>query len=205
MNRPSISVSPDFLHSRLIPAAAIAYILSAVTGLAGVLFLLLPGSGQTMMQDMFMGGITDRSALMTWQVINIAITVICFLWAVMMSLCLIGSLTGRAGKGLNLVYHSSRICVKVLDIAGICALALLVYKLAAYIIRNFNLNDWLYLVYAMLISEALMVVMADSGWAGSSALKPAAARAPVISRLAPALLSLAARLSQVQTRESIRR
>ena len=160
MNRPSIPVSPDILRSRLILPAAIAYLLSALTGLASVALLLVPGSGQVMLEDMLRGGITDYSALTTWQVIHAAVTVINFLWAVMMSLCLLAALTGRAGKGMDLVYHAAQIWLKIVNVTGVCALVLLICRLVSYIIRTSNPNDWLYLVYAMLISEALMVVQA---------------------------------------------
>ena len=160
MNRPGVPVSPDILRSRLIRPAAIAYSLSALAGLVSVVLLFVPGAARAMLEDMVLSGITNRSALGTWQFIHTCVTAVVFLWSAMMSLYLLGMLTGRAGKGLNLVYHAAHLGLRAVNISGICALVLLIYRLARFLILNFNLYDWLYQVYAMAISEALMVAQA---------------------------------------------
>lgn len=160
MNRPKITVTHDFLRSPLVLPAAIVYILSALFGMVGVILLLQPGAKAIMVEDMVLAGITDRSALSTWQFINAAITVVCFLWAVLMSICLASALAGKADRGLNLVYYITHGGVWVVNALGICAAGLFIYRLAAFLIGRFNLYDWVYQVYAMLVSEALMVTLA---------------------------------------------
>ena len=160
MERKPILADTGLLRCSLGPAAAALLSLSALAGLAGVVLLFDPAYASILRSQMIDGGITSRSALDTWTAINTAITVLCFICPAITSWCLWTSLRGRSARGLGLLSTAAQWLLYGLH--GIAALALgyFLIRLTRYILRVLPMNEAAYLLYSMLISEALMVVLA---------------------------------------------
>ena len=160
MKNQPVSVSPIQFASPLIPVAAILSGLASVAGLGSVLLLLDPSALNALVYDLFRGGVTDASALQTWKIIHVALTLSVFLFPTIMAVSLFLTLRVRPDRGLNLLYTATHWSVCLLNALGILLVIIFVFKASAYAIACLSTNGGIYQLYAMVISEALMVVLA---------------------------------------------
>lgn len=160
MENRRITVSRDLFRSPLIPMAAVLSTLGSLCGLGSVVTLLFPDAVSALVQDLYLSGITDRSALSTWRFIHICVTVVCFVWSLLMSGCLWAMALGKAGQGLLAVSTAGEWTLHAVHASGILTLVYLLYRLVRYVIACLAINEWAYLLYAMLVSEALMIFQA---------------------------------------------
>ena len=160
MEKGRIPVERELFRSPLIPIAAVLSILGALCGIASVGLLFVPGSVDTLVEDIYLSGITDRSAVNTWRFIHIALTALCFVWAAVMSGCLVAMVCKRTGQGLLALSTAGEWSYYALNATGVVLLGYLAYRLVRYVIASLSINAWAYLLYAMLVSEALMIFLA---------------------------------------------
>jgi len=160
LNKPPVSVSLDQFSSPLIPIAAILCALSALFGLGSVCLLFDPSAINALVYDLFRGGVTAASALQTWQVIHIAINIAVFFFPTIMTVSLFFILRTRPDKGLNLLYTATHWSIYGINGLGILILIIFLFKAGTFTIACLSTNGGIYQLYAMVISEALMVVLA---------------------------------------------
>ncbi len=160
MEKGRIPVDRKLFRSPLISIAAALSILGALCGLISVGLLFVPGSVDTLVKDIYLSGITDRSAIQTWRFLHIALTALCFVWATVMSGCLAAVVCKRPGQGLLALSTAGEWSYYALNATGVVLLVYLVYRLVRYVIASLSINAWAYLLYAMLVSEALMIFLA---------------------------------------------
>lgn len=160
MEKGRIPVDRALFRSPLIPVAAVLAVVGAVCGLISVALLFAPGSVVGLVKDLYLGGITDRSAVQTWKFLHIAMTVLCFVWSAVMAGCLWAAVCKRPGQGLLVLSTAGEWSFYTLNGAGVLTLVYMVYRLVRYVIASLAINEWAYLLYAMLVSEALMIFLA---------------------------------------------
>lgn len=160
MEQRAIPVTTETFRSPLLPAAAVFSSLATLLGLLAVIQLFLPGSLSQLTQDLYLGGVTDPSALATWQVIHIALTLAVFLLSAAVTLCLALVLAGQIGSGTDLLYRICQWTLRLERVSSIAVLAILVIRGLRYIGLSLTSSNGIYMLYSMLVSEALMVVQA---------------------------------------------
>lgn len=160
MEKGRIPVDRALFRSPLIPVAAVLAAVGAVCGLISVALLFAPGSVEGLVKDLYLGGITERSAVQTWKFLHIAMTALCFIWTAVMAGCLWAAVYKRPGQGLLVLATAGEWSFYALNGAGVLTLVYMVYRLIRYVIASFAINEWAYLLYAMLVSEALMIFLA---------------------------------------------
>ena len=160
METGRISVSREQFRSPLIPLAAAVSLVGTLCGLGAVVLLFFPESISALVHDLYVGGISDHSALATWRFIHIALTVIGFAWSGILSGCLLAMCLKRPGQGLLALSTAGEWSLHGLHASGVLILAYLVYRIIRYVIASLAINEWAYLLYAMLVSEALMIFLA---------------------------------------------
>jgi hypothetical protein len=117
-------------------------------------------SVSALVKDLYAGGISDRSALATWRFILVAMTGIGFVWSAILAGCLTAMCRNRPGQGLLALSTAGEWTLHGLRASGVLILLYLIYRIVRYVIASLNINEWAYLLYAMLVSEALMIFLA---------------------------------------------
>ena len=100
MQNRYVPVEPKTFRSWLIPAATALYAIAALCGLAGCISMLLPGSLNALVEDLIAGGITEASAIRTWKLIHVVLTVIAFACPSLMAVAYGFALRNRPGAAL---------------------------------------------------------------------------------------------------------
>lgn len=152
-----VAVSVDTFRSRLIPAAAVLCTLAALFSIGAAAALLMPGSVDTLTEDLMLGGISDPDALQMWKLIHISVTVASALCSTVMAVCLILVLMGKIGKGLDLLHDGAQWLLRAVKVAGVLALVVLAFRLLLYMVLSFSRDDGVYYLFAMLLYEGLLV------------------------------------------------
>ena len=160
MERELIPVDLRISRSSLPPVAAVLYALAAVCGLIGAALLLDPGSQAALTEDVILSGILERSAVNTWKLIYGSIGILAFLCPAILAAGIWLTLKGRIHKGMSLLHSLAKGLHISVAVSGAMALAVLIYKLGRYILMCIGINGGAYLLYTMLMSEAIMVVQA---------------------------------------------
>ena len=160
METGRITVSRELFQSPLIPLAAGLSLVGAVCGLAAVAQLFAPEAVGALVKDLYLGGISEGSAVATWRFIHIALTVIGFAWSAVLAGCLVAICRNRPGQGLLMLSTASEWTLYGLRGSGVLILVYLIYRIVRYVIASLAINEWAYLLYAMLVSEAFMIFLA---------------------------------------------
>lgn len=160
MDKHKIPVSAQLYRSPLLPVSAVLYSGAAVLGFCSLLQLLNPDAMAALAEDLFHSGIMSASAMRTWQVIHVGVILAGFLCAAAMSGCLLLEFWSAAGKGLRCLYTLTHWGVYMLNALGAVVLGILICKAGRYVLECLTINEGLYYLYSMLVSEALMVALA---------------------------------------------
>jgi len=160
MERELIPVDLRKFHSSLTAAAAVFYALAAVSGLVGAALLLDPGSRAALTKDVILSGILERSAINTWGLIHGTIGILAFFCPAFLATGTVLTLKGQVHKGTTLLHGLAKGLHMAVAVSGAMALAVLLFRLGRYILMCLGFNEGLYLLYTMILSEAMMVVQA---------------------------------------------
>ena len=160
MNDDTIRVELNIFRSPLPAVAAVLYALAGLCGLAGAALLLDPGSRAALTEDLVLSGILERSAISSWQLIHTVIGILAFLCPATMALGMGLTLKGQVHKGMTVLHHLAKILHYGVLGSGCAALAALIYRVVRYIAFCVGINGGAYLVYTMVLSEAIMVAQA---------------------------------------------
>lgn len=160
MNDAAIHVELKSFRSPLPGIAAVCYALAAICGLGGAALLLDPGSRAALTEDLVLSGILERSAISSWQLIHIAIGLLAFLCPSVMALGIGLILNGRVHRGMDLLHRLAVVLHWGVMGSGCIALGVLVFRVVRYIILCGRVNGGSYLIYTMVLSEAIMVAQA---------------------------------------------
>lgn len=162
MENRYVQVKPGIFRSWLIPAATVFYGLAALSGLVGTVCMLLPGGIDAMVADLIAGGITEASAIRTWKVIHIILTVAAFVCPGLMTAGYSFVLRNQPGKGLVMLCDVFEWLLKIIKVIKKVLLVVLVYRVIRYVIWALPKNEGMYYLYAMFVSEALMLIIAGT-------------------------------------------
>lgn len=160
MQNQTVSVTPGMFRSALIPVAAVLCALAALLGLPGVVLLFSPDYADFLVRDMVAGGISSAQVLQTWQIINSAVTLIGCVCPGVMAVGLLITLGGKPARGMGMLSNAAQWLRYGVTGAGVIVLCVFVFKFVRYVIVCLGANEGLYLIYAMVISEGLMFVLA---------------------------------------------
>lgn len=160
MDQAPIFILPDRLRSRCIPAAAALYALAALLGLPGVILCFNPDYTEYLIRDLMVSGITNASSLRTWRFVGAGVTALACFGPCMMTAGLFTALRKRPARGANFLANAAQWLLYGVTAAGIGAACLFIYRLIRYIIESASQPNGVMLIYSMLISEALMAVIA---------------------------------------------
>ncbi len=159
MNQPITRVKPGMFRSPLIPVAAVCFTLAAALGCVGSILLLDPGYRNVLLEKLFLSGITSRYARNSWTVIGYAITLIGFLGPTVTALGLWAVLRGKQAQGLTFLSSAAQWLLYGLKAAAGVLAVYFSYRAIRYVFLAMTRNDGVYLIYAMVIMEAMMVAL----------------------------------------------
>lgn len=159
MERKTAHLDTAILRSPLVPAAAIAYGLSALLGLPCVLLLFQGEYSELLTQDLIASGITNPSSLSSWKLIGCVVTVVTCLGCALLCGGLIRYLR-RPVRGAGFLAHAAQWLLYGVTGAGILAAAVFLLRFIRYILISVTRSNAVMLIYSMLISEALMAALA---------------------------------------------
>ena len=154
-----MQLDPKIFQSWLIPVATVFYGMAALFGLAGVVCMVLPGSVSAMVEDLVAGGITEASAVRTWKLIHIVLTFAACAFPALMAVGYGCVLRGRPGKGLIMLCDAFEWVLKIVNGIAVALIVILVYRLIRYAGWVLPKHEGMDLRYAMLVSEALMLII----------------------------------------------
>ena len=162
MKNRYVQVAPETFHSWLIPVATVLYCLAALCGAAGVAYLVMPGSVGILVEDLMAGGITEASAIRTWKLIHVVITMIAFAWPAVLSVGYVQTLRRQPGRGLIMLCGVFEWLVKILKALKTVLIVIFIYRVIRYAVLVLPKNEGMYYLYAMFVSEALMLIIAGT-------------------------------------------
>lgn len=142
------------------PGAAVFCILAAVLALPALVLRLSPSFMRILYNDQMAGGVLDPRVVETWLGVNTGITAVLVLYPAIMGIAIIIALRGRPDRGTHLLTLVAEATVWLLNVFGVMLVLLFVYQVVRYSIVNFRGGVGLQMVYAMLVSEAVMMVLA---------------------------------------------
>ena len=155
-----IPAAPGMFRSSLAPAAAVFLGMGALLGFGSVLYLLDPGYLAALTEKILISGIRTRSALSTWTAVHIIVSLICAFCPALVVFGMIRAFRGQAAKGMNFLSNAAHGLLIFLRILGWILAAVFCLRFCAYVASILHRNDWLYQLFATVIMEALMVVLA---------------------------------------------
>lgn len=160
MERESISVDLGKFRSPLTNVSAVFYALAAVCGLVGAALLLDPISRAALTKDVILSGILERSAVNSWRLIHGTIGILAFFCPATLAIGIGLTLKEQVHKGMTLLHGLAKELHIAVAVSGAMTLAVLIFRLGRYILMCLGVNEGLYLLYTMLLSEAMMVAQA---------------------------------------------
>lgn len=155
-----VPVQPGMFRNSLAPAAAVCLSLAAVLGLGAILFFFDPGYFPWLTEKILRSGIRTASALRTWTVVHIAVTVVCCIGPAATAWGMWQTLRGSHANGMNFLGNAARWALRAVHAAAILALVLFLYRAARYFLGLIGRFDWLYQLFASFVMEGLMVAQA---------------------------------------------
>ncbi len=156
----SVPATPGMFRNTLAPAAAVFLGLGALLGLGSVLYLLDPGYLAAVTEKILVSGIRTASALGTWRALHIVISVICCICPAIVVWGMALAFRGQSARGMNLLSNAARFLLLAARVLGYGAIGVFVVRFGLYILSIARRNDWLYQLFATVIMEALMLVLA---------------------------------------------
>lgn len=160
MEQQPAFVPSGTLRSPFLSAAAILYGFAGLLGIPGVVLLFSESYAQFLLQDLISGGITDPSSLLSWRIINTAVTILSCCGPCIMTAGFLQMHRGRPVRGVNFLGTCAHICLWGVNISGAAALCILIFRLIRYTVSCTQSPNGLMLFYSMIISEALMIAQA---------------------------------------------
>lgn len=162
MKNSYVPVEPKTFYSWLIPVATALYGIAALCGLAGCVSMLLPGSLNALVEDLVAGGITEASAIRTWKLIHVILTVIAFAAPFALTVGYGFAVCKQPGKGLVMLCDIFEWALKIIKIIAKVLIVVLIFRIVRYALQVLPKDEGMYLMYAMLVSEALMLIVAGT-------------------------------------------
>lgn len=160
MEKSNPPISPDALRSPLASAATGCYVLAFFLGIPGFVLLFDPEYARFLLHDLMASGIADASSLRTWQVINSGLTLLTCFGPGLMAAALLVTLKGKIVKGLGFLGNAFHVCYWALNIGGIFAAGLFVFRFFRFVAYAVTKPNAVMLLYSMIISEGLMLSLA---------------------------------------------
>lgn len=140
--------------------AAVLCTAAAVLGIPGVILLLREDFRAYLVADLVLGGITSRQTHGTWLMIIGVVNLLGMVAPAIVGIGLILTLRGKASRGMGLISDCAHVTAVALRVIAIGLGCLLAVRVLIYAVVNIRINEWAYLMYAMLVSEALMALIA---------------------------------------------
>lgn len=156
------TLAPDLFRSRLIPGAAIFYTLAALFGTPGIVLLFSKSYNELWLREMMLGGIT--SGLAAWRLIHSAVVVFSFLCPVITSTGLWLTIRKRTIPGMQLLSTMAQWLLYGVNATGLMALIYMIYRVVRYTAYCIPLNEGIYLLYATMFPESVMILQAWFLW-----------------------------------------
>lgn len=159
-NQTPVPAQPGMFRNNLAPAAAACLSLAAALGLGAVLFFLNPSYFPWLTEKILQSGIRTASALSTWMVIHVAVTVICCIGPAVTAWGMWKALQGSYAKGMNFLCSATQWALRAVHVSAILTLGLFLYRAVGYFLGLIGRGDWLYRLFATFVMEGLMVAQA---------------------------------------------
>ena len=156
------TLAPNLFRSRFAPAAAVLYTLGGLLGVAVVCLLFDPEYRALLVRELLLSGIS--SGIGAWQLINTAVTVISCFCPLLVALGLWSIILGKHNIGMRLLSHTAQGLLYIVNATSLMALAYLIYRIVAYTLFCFGRNEGIYLLYATMLPESVMIVQAWFLW-----------------------------------------
>lgn len=160
MERQLINAPDGLFRSRLLSAALVCCALATVSGVLPVLALADPEYRQLLVQKLITSGITSGSAVITWSVINGVISLLCVICPGLLAGGLALALHGSPAKGFGFLSTASAWGLRTVNGTGILLAGTYLFRAVRYVIVNLNRPQGMMNIYAMILMEGLMGVLA---------------------------------------------
>ena len=160
MDKQRVTLDLEKLNGFWPRTAAVLCAAAVILGLPGVLLFLSKSYRAWLVADLVLGGIADPRTHSTWLLIAFLANLLGVLAPAMIGFGLFLTFRGKAARGMGMISdcaHAAAVALRVIAIGLGC---LLVVRVLIYAVVNFHYNEWAYLMYAMLVSEALMALIA---------------------------------------------
>lgn len=159
-NQNVVPAQPGMFRNPLAGAAAVCLALGAALGLGSLICLLDPGYLAALIEKILRSGIRTDSALKTWTVIHIAVSLVCCICPAVTAWGIRKTLRGDCARGMNFLSNAARWLLRVVHISAVLALCLFLFRAARYLLGLIGRGDWLYQLFAAFVMEGLMVAQA---------------------------------------------
>lgn len=158
MKNQKISVDPGLFRSRMVPGALICCLLGAMTGGVQLILMLTPGYWDWFCRDLIAGGIA--ADWISYSVMHVALGIAAVVCPVILAVGLAVTLRGRPARGLCFLSSAAKFAMYGLNAGGIALLGLFGFRFVRYIVICCRYAGGIQRIYAMVVSEALMLVVA---------------------------------------------
>jgi len=156
------TMAPGLFRSRLAPAAAILYSLAGISGIPVVCYLFNQEYRTLLVNELLLSGIS--TGIGAWQLINITVSAISCFCPLLMALGLWSAIGGQKVFGMRILSCTAQGLLYGVNISSLLALLYLIYRVITFILFCFSRNEGIYLFYATMLPESVMIVQAWFLW-----------------------------------------
>lgn len=160
MKQPTIHIDSTTFRSRLVPAAAVLYAISALLGLPGCVFLLSSDYRALLSHELFLRGYVEPNVIGSWMWIYGALSVISCVCAAIMAIGLCLVLSKQMLKGFSLLGSAAHYLLYAARGAGVLGVAFYAFRMISSIISYLSNEQGMVYVLPMLLFEGAMGALA---------------------------------------------
>lgn len=157
MENRYVTVDTEIFRSKWLPVAAILTILATLLSLSGIVMLFHPEYAANLEAEL--AGIASADARVTWRILYMGTTVLGFSCAGLFAVSLTITVKGDPGKGMSFLYCVSQVLHYIVCGVGVILAVTLAYRVIRYVASCMLLDTGAYMIYSMLVSEAILVVL----------------------------------------------
>lgn len=159
MEKKRIPAPPEIQRRSLLIWILVCCAMAALCGIPGVLLLTSPEYRVVLIRKTLISGITSASAVMTWQVINGTVSLLCALCPAVTAVGLGMVLRKGPAPGFGFLSKAADGLRIITRIAGMVLAAIYAFRMVRYVIIQFGQPQAVMNLYSMLISEGLLGVL----------------------------------------------
>lgn len=160
MENKTATMPQGLFQTSLVFAALVSCVLAVFAGIPPLVALADPEYQKHLMQKLIEGGIIERSAVITWSVIQAGISLLCVICPGFLAGGLAAALRGKQARGFGFLSDSAEWLVRIWSGMGIVLAAAYVIRAVLYVAASVQSPQAVMLIYSMVMMEGMMGVLA---------------------------------------------